>query len=126
MHKGIIKDVTDYIPPTAAELEMMVRPLPPRQRSAMEKAATVAKAEKVLVDSAMDVVKELVALATNASSEKVRLEASKYILDRVAGKIMPAAANDAGAEKPFWEDVLGTVVREPSKYELDGTVVDES
>ena len=82
------------------------------------------KAEKILLDNAQSIARELVALALKANSEKVRLEASKYILDRLAGRIPLAVVNDPNSEQQPWEDIIGTVVREPSKYELEGTIVD--
>lgn len=81
------------------------------------------KAEKILLDNARDIAKELVDLALNASSEKVRLEAGKYVIDRIAGRIPLSSQLDHPEVKQPWEDVLGTVFREPSKYELEGTIV---
>lgn len=123
MAQVIIRSMTDYSPPTTAELEAMIRPLPPRQRSEAEKAEAAIKAEKILLDNAQDIAKELVDLALSAKSEKVRLEAAKYVIDRLAGRVPLAPQPDTGEGKETWEGIIGTVIREPSKYELEGTVV---
>jgi hypothetical protein len=100
----------------------MVQPLPPRQKTDAQKAVAAMEAESILLGRAKDIADELLRLATEAKSEKVRLEASKYILDRIAGRI-PITAPDSFNDKQPWEEVLGTVFREPSKYELDGQIV---
>lgn len=71
--------------------------------------------EQLFEDNAVHAAAEIVSLATSSPNEKIRLDAAKYVVERVLGKI-EASKVEAGTNP--WEEVLGTVYKEPSKYEL--------
>jgi hypothetical protein len=56
----------------------------------------------------MDTIENLVDLAHHASSEKVRLEAQKELLNRVVGKV-PDIVVGAQIEQP-WENILADTI----------------
>lgn len=61
------------------------------------------------------VAKELCALALGAANERVRLDASKYITDRLLGRVGEAKELDkTGAP---WDEVYSAIVREPTAEE---------
>jgi hypothetical protein len=74
-------------------------------------------AELVFRANARRAAEEIVNLAHSAANERVRLDAAKYIVERVMGKISEAKDLDAKDDAP-WTGVYGAVVvREPSAEE---------
>lgn len=82
-----------------------------------------AQALEIFRRNAVAIAGQIVDIALNAENDKVRLDAGKYVVDRVLGRI--GEATNPGAERPMWENVYGTVLREPSKHELTGPPVGE-
>lgn len=58
---------------------------------------------------------EICNLALGAANERVRLDASKYVVDRVLGRVSESKALEA--EGAPWEGVFGAIVREPTAAE---------
>lgn len=74
-----------------------------------------AAAEEAFRKSALDAAREISKIALYAESDKVRLDACKYITDRVLGKIRDKDVSAPGKEP--WDDIIGSVVREPTAEE---------
>jgi hypothetical protein len=55
-------------------------------------------------------------LAVNAEKETTRLNASKYVVERVMGRIGEAKPD---AQSDQWEDLFGSVLREPTATERE-------
>jgi hypothetical protein len=51
----------------------------------------------------------IVHLAIHSPSEKVRLDASKYVVERTIGKV----GEETAGGKDLWEDLLGDIIRNP-------------
>lgn len=83
----------------------------PRQLEARRRTV-----EKTFEVAATDAALTIVDLAMNSPNDRIRLDAAKYIVERVAGKIK----DDVEDTTPHWEKVIaqGAVYREPSKHEL--------
>lgn len=74
-------------------------------------------AEGVFRANARRAAEEIVSLAINAGNERVRLDAAKYIVERVMGKTPDHKDLNpgAGGEGAPWDDIYGTaVVHEPA------------
>lgn len=78
-------------------------------------AAYAAATQKVFEHRAMEVAEELVRIALHGTTDRARIDAGKYIIDRTLGKIKDR--DDASATKEPWEGIFGTVVREPTALE---------
>lgn len=70
--------------------------------------------ERIFADAAPDAARSILDLAENAASERVRLSAAQYVVDRVCGKI--GDEKDTGVKSPL-EELLSGVVLEPSAVE---------
>lgn len=77
--------------------------------------------DRLFEDSAAMAAKAIVELAQNSPHDKIRLDAAKYIVERTIGKIADKPVDTT----PHWEQEFArhAVYREPSKYELEGTIV---
>lgn len=75
----------------------------------------VAEAENILAQAAPGAARQIVALSVNAVNERIRFQASQYILDRVG-----VYSNEGGKGETPVDGILGAVLREPSKEELEG------
>lgn len=103
----------------------------PQQRDAESEAADFAviaaatdqiahsakSAEMVFRANARRAAEEIVSLALGAANERVRLDASKYVVERVMGKVPDTKDIDNKDGGAPWDSVYGTVVREPSAEE---------
>lgn len=74
-----------------------------------------AAAEEAFRKSALLAAREIVNIGLHAESDKVRLDACKYVTDRVLGKIRDKEAAATGKEP--WDDIMSAVVREPTAEE---------
>jgi hypothetical protein len=92
------------------ELELLANIPTASQRAASDEQLTM----RIFRDNAPVAAEIIAHLAANGLKESTRLAASKYIVDRVLGRIgeaIPTAANDP------WTDLFGSVVREPTADE---------
>lgn len=60
---------------------------------------------------------QIVNIAFNGSSDRLRLDASRYVVDRVLGRIEVKLPAGAEAGKEPWSDLYDAVIREPSASE---------
>jgi hypothetical protein len=97
-----------YIPDE--DIQMMVR-----QEYQKDSRQYIDEATRILAQAAPDAARMLVRLAANADNERIRLQATQAILDRNLGRVGDMAA--PGAVDPA-QEILGAVLREPSKEEL--------
>jgi hypothetical protein len=77
------------------------------------------EAQAVFLENARAAAQELVDLALHGATERVRMDAAKYVVDRVLGRIevrLPAGSKDGEGKDP-WSDLFGTVIREPTATE---------
>src|SRR6476469_9528679 len=72
-------------------------------------------AEHEFRKNALAAAKEIAKIALYSESDKTRLDAAKYITDRVLGKIREREQTPSGVEP--WDGIFGTVVREPTAEE---------
>lgn len=72
--------------------------------------------ERTFEDNAAMAALQIIDLAQNSPNDKIRFEASKYIVERTIGKIVEKAPDEGN----HWENVFANaaVYREPSKHEL--------
>ena len=71
-----------------------------------------AEAEKILAAAAPAAARTIVALSLNGVNERIRFQASQYILEKTG------VYGSGGGEASPYESILGTVLREPSTEEL--------
>lgn len=76
-----------------------------------------AAAEEAFRKAALSAAREIAKIALYAESDKVRLDACKYVTDRVLGKIRDREIVQTGKEP--WEGIFGSVVREPTAEERE-------
>jgi len=77
---------------------------------------TYAKAaEHVFRQKAKAAAEEIAKIALYSDSDKTRLDAAKYITDRVLGKIKER--EQTSTDKEPWEGIFGAVTREPTAEE---------
>jgi hypothetical protein len=77
---------------------------------------TYAKAaEHAFRKNAKAAAEEIAKIALYAESDKTRLDACKYITDRVLGRIKER--EQTSNDKEPWEGIFGTVTREPTAEE---------
>lgn len=75
------------------------------------------EAQQVFLRNATKVAQEIVNLALKGSTDKVRLDAGRYVVDRVLGRIdVRVPTKDADGKEP-WSDLFGAVIREPTADE---------
>jgi len=78
-------------------------------------ASSARSAEQIFRASASAAAQAIVDLSLSAVNERTRLDASKYIIDRVMGRVAERGFTDGDENKAPWDDIYGTtVVREPS------------
>lgn len=75
-------------------------------------------AARIFREGAPAAAREIVRLASNAANERVRLDAAKYVTDRVLGRAGELKASDEDATP--WAGILGAVMREPTAAERTG------
>jgi hypothetical protein len=92
---------------TDEELELLQKPLDPP-------GAYEAVVVRKLREAAPHAVASILDLAQNAANEGTRLRAATYIVDRVLGKIPDAIQGAAGGNKEGWENIINSVLVEPS------------
>lgn len=80
-------------------------------------AAYARATQKVFEERAHEVAAELVRIALHGATDRSRIDAGKYIVDRVLGRIKDR--DDAAAVKEPWEDIFGAVTREPTAAERE-------
>lgn len=78
-------------------------------------ATYAAAAEEVFRQNCEKAAKQIVEIGLHGETDKLRLDACKYITDRVLGRIKEKEATST--EKEPWESIFGTVVREPTAEE---------
>jgi hypothetical protein len=80
---------------------------------------TVRQAEAIAMEIFRDnlplAAQVIAEIATNSESERNRLQASKYIVERVMGRT-PDAKPESGANDP-WSNLFSSVLREPTATE---------
>jgi hypothetical protein len=85
-------------------------------------AATVAaQTQRFMERNLLTLVKNIYDIAMNSPSDRTRLQASQYLIDRVMGRVDAASTRGAlpGAGSAPWESVYNEVViQEPSRREL--------
>jgi len=74
-------------------------------------------AEQIFKLNAALAAEQIVSLALGASNERVRLDASKTIIDRVLGRVGDVKPNND--EDAPWAGVYSAIIREPSASERD-------
>src|SRR5687767_122720 len=74
------------------------------------------EAQRVFLKNAKRAAEQIVEIATKRSTDKVRLDASRYIVDRALGRVVGPDPNGAGKDDP-WKDLMGSITREPSAAE---------
>lgn len=95
---------------TADELAAMASTADQYQNSAQA-------ADVIFKRNARLAAEQIVALATNATNETVKLNAAKYIVERVMGRVPDNKTIDGDTGAP-WDGVYNSiVVREPSAIE---------
>ena len=72
-------------------------------------------AEQIFKQNAAMAAEQIVALALGAANERVRLDASKTIIDRVLGRVGDVKPNND--EDAPWAGVYSAIIREPSASE---------
>lgn len=73
------------------------------------------EAQRVFEREAKRAAQEIVNIALKGATDKVRLDAAKYICDRTLGRIKDADRNP-NENDPF-KELFGTVTREPTAAE---------
>lgn len=91
---------------TDADLELLQGPLDPPGK--YEKVA-----EAMLRRQATKAVKVVVDIAMNSDNDKLRLDAAKYVLDRVLGRPDAKSALEP-TEKAGWQEIIESTLVEPS------------
>jgi hypothetical protein len=86
--------------------------------TALSLASPTRTAEQIFKDSAPDAAQQIVNLSLNAENERVRLDASKYVVDRVMGRVAERGLTGSDENAAPWDGVYGTtVIREPAAAE---------
>lgn len=75
------------------------------------------EAQMVFYQNATAAAEKIVTLALHGSSERMQLDASKYIVDRTCGRIDVKSLQGQNGEKEPWDDLFGAVIREPTATE---------
>lgn len=75
------------------------------------------EAQQVFLRNASPAAQQIVDIALTGQSERLRLDASKYVVDRVLGRIeVKLPARDPDGKEP-WAELYDAVIREPSASE---------
>jgi hypothetical protein len=75
------------------------------------------EAQLVFLRNASLAAQEIVDIALGGQSERLRLDASKYVVDRVLGRIeVKLPAKDPDGKEP-WAELYAAVISEPSAEE---------
>jgi len=74
-------------------------------------------AEQIFRQNASLAAEQIVALSLGGANERVRLDASKYIIERVLGRV--GDMKPLGDDDAPWAGVYGAIIREPSASERD-------
>lgn len=78
-------------------------------------ASSARSAEQIFRAAAASAAQEIVNLSINAVNERIKLDASKYVIDRVMGRVAERGFTNDDDNKAPWDDIYGTtVVSEPS------------
>lgn len=110
-----------HIPDWMPEDELkMLQSLPPASPSIQDNEKIAMAIFRDNVALAAEVIGEL---AMNGEKESTRLNASKYIVERVLGPLSTVAPS-GGGQGDVWTDLFGSVAREPTAEErANGTRV---
>lgn len=78
-------------------------------------ATSTRSAEDIFKAAAPSAAQEIVNLSLNAVNERVKLDASKYVIDRVMGRVTDRGVMGDGDGTAPWADIYATtVIREPA------------
>jgi hypothetical protein len=69
-------------------------------------------AQRIFTENAPLAAQQIVSIAQHGSTDRIRLEASKYVTDRVLGKIGEAAKPDEDPFVKFMKEVMANSVTE--------------
>jgi hypothetical protein len=92
--------------------EMLGRLVEPKAVETYEHGAM-----SIFRQNAVEAAKAICKLATHSTNDRIRLDAAKYVSDRVLGRISEARPTDAAGAP--WESVYEAVVREPTATERE-------
>lgn len=89
---------------------------PPPSTSRQAKRAEEQLAQQIFRDHLGLAAQVICEIAVGSDNERNRLNASKYIVERVMGRIPDSAPEK---EQDMWENLFGSITREPTAQERE-------